>query len=160
MPAMRHLFPIVAVLLAGCSSVPKPGLNTDHAEERAQIRLLLDEIFDAAERKDLDRLDGYHLYGPKFTKFGAEQPGCQDATATRQHEHAGVGGASELAMQAEDLKIDVFGPVAIATFIMKYSFQAGADRVEKAARSTMVFVRDHGAWKIAHEHFSPVTASP
>jgi len=33
------------------------------------IERRLQEVFAAAENKDFDRLDSYHFYGPKFTKF-------------------------------------------------------------------------------------------
>ena len=65
-----------------------------------------------------------------------------------------------LTMQAQDLKVDVFGNVAVATFILDYGFQNGAERVEKKNRSTLVLVKAQGEWKIVHEHFSPFKASP
>ncbi len=62
-------------------------------------------------------------------------------------------------MKAADLKVDVFGTVAVATFLLDYSFETGSEQVRRQARSTLVFVKDHGAWKITHEHLSPVKAS-
>ena len=56
-------------------------------------------------------------------------------------------------LQADALKIDVFGNVGIATFTLDYSFASGAETVHKQDRSTMVFVKEGGAWKIAHEHY-------
>ena len=153
---IRQLLPLVAILLVGCASAPTAKLTAEHPNEQAQIRRRLDQIFDTAKKKDLNRLDGYHFYGPKFTKFAAETPGRQDATAARQDEHDGLASANDLSMQAEDLKIDVFGDVGIATFVLNYSFKAQTDTIEKKARSTMVFVKERGAWKIVHEHFSPL----
>lgn len=144
----------VAMIVAGCASVPATNPNADYPEKRAEIQRRLNEIFDAAEKKDLTRLDGYHLYGPKFTKFGGEQRDRQDAAVARQGEHDGLGAVQDLKMEADDLKIDVFGNVGIATFILRYRFKAGGDTVERKARSTLVFAEDHGTWKIVHEHFS------
>ena len=120
----------------------------------------LNEIIDAAEKKDFKRLESYHLYGPKFTKFSTEPPERQDAETARKGEHDGLSGATGLTMQAEDVKIDVFGDVGIATFILKYGFKAGTNTVEKQARSTLVFVYDRGEWRIAHEHLSSLKPNP
>src|SRR4051812_12626918 len=106
------------------------------------------------------RLDNYHLYGPKFTKFSSESTSRLDAAASRKGEHAGLGAISDLAMHADDLKIDLFGNVGIATFIFRYSFKAGGNSFEKKAQGTMVFAKEGGAWKIAHEHFSTIKAEP
>ena len=91
MHQIRHLLLAVALLVAGCASMSTASLNTDNPEERAQIQRRLKEVFDAAEKKDLKRLDGYHFYGPKFTKFAAEQLDRQDADAARKGEHDGLG---------------------------------------------------------------------
>jgi len=116
----------------------------------------LREIFDAAEKKDLNRLDSYHLYGPKFTKFSGATLNRQDAAASRKGEHGGLASINDLKMQADDLKIDLFGDVGIVTFILKSSFRAGGNSIENKDRSTMVFVKEHGVWKITHEHFSSI----
>ncbi len=155
-----QLLPLVAILLAGCASAPTVDLNADYPGERAQIQRTLQEIFEAAEKKDLDRLDSYHFYGPKFTKFAGEKPGRQDATASRWGEHEGLEAINGLSMRANDLKVDIFGEVGIATFILDYHFKAGTDTVEKKARATMVFVKERDAWKIVHEHFSAFVPSP
>jgi ketosteroid isomerase-like protein len=148
------LLALVASLVASCASVHTTDLRADYRDEQAQIERRLHEIIDAAEKKDLPRLDSYHFYGPKFTKF-AEQLGRLDAAAAREGEHVGLAAINGLAIRAEDLKIDVFGGVAIATFIASSSFKSETGIVEKEARATLVFVNERGAWKITHEHFSP-----
>lgn len=151
---------VVAILVGGCASAPKANVQPDFPEERAQIQRRLNEIFDAAAKKDLDRLESYHFYGPKFSKFSASSPSRQGASAARKGERDGLAAISGLKMQPEDLKIDVFGDVGIATFVLDSSFKVGADTIERQERSTLVFVKEHGAWKIAHEHFSPMQSNP
>lgn len=152
------LLPVIAVLAVGCVS---PGRNAGaDYQPKTQIERRLTEIFDAAAKKDMNRLDSYHFYGPKFTKFAAEQPGRQDATAARKAEHQGLGSINDLSIKAEELKIDVFGDVGIATFVMRYTFKAGTDTIEKKARSTLVVVKEGAAWRIAHEHFSAFPSNP
>lgn len=142
------------IILAGCASGPETKTAANHPKERAQIQNRLLEIIDAAQKKDFERLESYHLYGPKFTKFSTESADRQDAEVARRGERDGLSAVSGLNMRADDLKIDVFGKVAVATFILNYSFKGGEQEMEKQARTTMVFVKDGKQWRIAHEHLS------
>jgi ketosteroid isomerase-like protein len=159
-PAPRSCLSALALAIvlagAGCASLPGAGPHSDCPAQWAQIEQRLQEIFAAAVAKDFDRLDSYHLYGPNFTKFSGSSPQRQDATAARNGEHAGLGAINGLKMAAEGLKIDLFGDVAIATFILDYSFASGGETVHAKERTTMVFVKDGGAWRIAHEHLSAI----
>ena len=146
----------IAFLAAGCASVRTVDVQADDPEARAQIGRRLHEVFVAAESKDFDRLESYHLYGPKFTRFSGASAARQDAAATRKIEHDGLASLQGLKMRADALKVDVFGDVGIATFILDYSFEAGGATVPKKDRTTMVFVKVDGAWKITHEHLSPI----
>jgi len=146
---------MLAALAAGCASSPKTNPQTHPQKVQAQIERRLNEVLDAAEKKDLERLDSYHLYGPKFTKFSAASTDRQDAATSRKGEHEVLNAIRDLKMHATDLKIDVFGNVAIGTFILDSSFNAGGTALHKQNQGTLVFVKDHGEWKITHEHFSP-----
>jgi ketosteroid isomerase-like protein len=143
----------VVFLAAGCASVPT---KADCPVERAHIEHRLQEIFAAATAKDFNRLDGCHLYGPKFTKFSGSSPERLDANASRKGEHEGLGSIKGLQMRADALKIDVFGTVGVATFILDYSFDSGGKTMHAKERSTMIFVKEGGTWKIAHEHLSSI----
>src|SRR5437667_11192322 len=109
MHRIRQFLPVVALVLAGCASTPTARLTAAYPKAQAEIRRRLEEIIDACEKKDLDRLDSYHLYGPKFTKFAPESPDRQDAETARKGEHDGLSAAIGLSMKADNLKIDVFG---------------------------------------------------
>ena len=145
-----------ALLAAGCASVRTVDLQSDDPEARAQIARRLHEVFVAAESKDFDRLESYHLYGPKFTRFSGASVARQDAAATRKIEHDGLASLQGLKMRADGLKIDVFGRVGIATFILDASFDSGGTTVRRKDRSTLVLVKESGDWKITHEHSSPI----
>ena len=147
------------VLLVGCATKEVRSVRgPDYADREAQAEIgrRLQQVFDAAETKDFQRLDGYHLYGPKFTKFSGGSNERLDADATRQGEHDGLGAINGLKMRAENLKIDVFEKVAVATFILDYSFDLGGQTAHRKDRTTLVFVNDRGNWQIAHEHLSPL----
>ena len=146
----------IVFLAPGCASVRTVDVQADIPEARAKIERRLHEVFVAAESKDFDRLESYHLYGPKFTRFSGTSAARQDAATTRRIEHDGLASLQGLKMRADALKVDVFGDVGIATFILDYSFEAGGTTVPKKDRTTMVFVKVDGEWKITHEHLSPI----
>jgi ketosteroid isomerase-like protein len=146
----------IVFLGAGCASVRTVDVHADDPKATAQIERRLHEVLAAAESKDFIRLESYHLYGPKFTRFSGSAPARQDAAVTRQIERNGLAPLQGLKMRADALKVDVFGDVGIATFILDYSFEAGGATVPKKDRTTMVFVKEGGEWKITHEHLSPI----
>lgn len=149
----------IVVLASGCASVRSVHVQADLPEARVKIERRLQEVFAAAESKDFDRLESYHLYGPKFSRFSGSSAARQDAATTRRIEHDGLASLQGLKMRAEALKVDVFADVGIATFILDYSFEAGGATVAKKDRTTMVFVKVDGEWKITHEHLSPIKLS-
>ena len=128
------------MVLSGCAFARSANANINDMSQQRLVQRRLEEVFDAAEKKALARLDSYHLYGPKFTKFDAGQRGRLDATAGRKGEHDGLASIVGLSMKAEDLKIDLFGDTAIATFILNYNFKAGLETIEKQERSTLVWL--------------------
>src|SRR5436309_106563 len=74
---------LALVLLTGCASAsPRPSGSSGSQ----QVKQRLAEIFNAAETKDLPRLDSYHWYGPHFTKFAGTGQRL-DAVAARAGEH-------------------------------------------------------------------------
>jgi ketosteroid isomerase-like protein len=148
---------LAAFLAIGCASQRSANPQAAYAREQTQIEQRLHEVIAAAENKDFNRLDSYHLYGPKFTKFTGTSSERLDAAAGRKGEHDGLGAAKGLKMRADALKVDVFDNVGVATFILVYSFDAGGQTVHRRDRSTLVFVKEGGAWKIAHEHLSPIS---
>jgi ketosteroid isomerase-like protein len=156
---LRLLPAMLACLLSGCAAAPTGNLSGDRSSEKSRIQSRLYEILDAAEKKDLQRLDSYHFYSPKFTKFGTAG-GRLDAAEALQDEHQGLARISHLSMHVDDLKIDVFGDAGIATFIMNSDFSFGTNTFHQKARSTLVFAKDRGSWKITHEHFSPLKVGP
>ena len=131
-------------------------VNDPFPQAQAAISARVQEILDAVNAQDVDRLDAHHLWGPKFSKFDDGEPaGRQDAETTRQIERELVAAATAISFRAEDLKVDVFGPAAVATFVLDWSAtMPDGDTYAARSRATLVFVDDRGEWKIVHEHFS------
>ena len=82
---------------------------------QASVQTRIEQVLDAATAKDFDRLASYHLAGPKFTKFDDVEPlDRQDAETGMRLEVEQFTGMEDFHGRFDDLKIDVFGPVAIA----------------------------------------------
>ena len=132
-------------------------LDNSYDDERAAVTRTVHDIMAAARRRDTEALEAFHAFGPKFTKFDDFEPlDRQDAETARRLEHDGVCGVKAFEAQAEDLKVDVFGPAAVATFVLAYSVVTPEDEAMSfRARTTMVFALHEGRWLIVHEHLSP-----
>jgi ketosteroid isomerase-like protein len=127
---------------------------------QADVQARIEQILDAVTAKDFDRLASYHLAGPKFTKFDDVEPlGRQDAETGMRMEAEQFTGLEDFHGRFDDLKIDVFGPVAIITGIFVYDCRLEGEPVSGRTRSTLVFVDNGEQWLIAHEHHSPFPAS-
>ena len=142
--------------------MPGPaGVATEpFLREQKEIEAALGELLAAAERKDFARLEAMHLYGPKFTKWDGKGPGRLDAEATRRAERAGIEPLDAFRASVEELKVDVFGPAAVTTFVMNYDVAAAGQTSRHRTRATLVWVETESGWKVAHEHFSPFPAAP
>ena len=141
-------------------TVGRDILTNPFPEAQAAITARLDEVLDACELKDFDRLAAYHLAGPKFSKFDELDPlDRQDDETAMRSEVAAFSAIDDLDAHADDLKIDVFGPVAVATCVFRASFRMGGEQRSGRTRTTLVFVdAGDGGWLIAHEHYSPFLA--
>ena len=118
-PALPAFFILAIALLylSGCASTPPSVSESGQGAAATRVQQRLAEILNAAETKDLARLDSYHWYGPHFTKFGSTGPRL-DAASARAGEHKGLSALTGLKLRAEDLQIDVFDDTAVATFTM------------------------------------------
>ena len=137
-------------------------INETYPEEQAKVEQRIQDIWSAVQNKEVDRLESYHLFGPKFTKFDDFEPlDRQDAETTRRLEREAITGVKAFVPNVTDLNDDVFGPVAVATFVFEYGITTEDDEeLSMRARSTMVFAKDGPEWKIVHEHFSPFKGNP
>jgi hypothetical protein len=138
------------------SIVTKP-----YPSEQLEVERRLEDIMSAARRQAIDELESYHAFGPKFTKFDDFEPlERQDGETTRRLEREAILGVNEFDPRLVDLKVDVFGPVAVTTFVMDYRVVDNQDeRHSFRARATLVLAREEGEWLIVHEHFSPFVAN-
>jgi ketosteroid isomerase-like protein len=98
-------------------------------------------------------------YGPKFTEF-KEAKARGDAKTCAAGERSFFAMIEAPVVDMKDLAINVFGELAVATFNGHFAGRLHGNPVERDQQSTMVFVKVRGDWKIVHEHFSPIGATP
>jgi len=140
-----------------CASLALSGVvAASEADDQAKVTKTINEIIDAAQKKQIDRLESFHAYGPKFSKFEDDSLGRQDAAAGKKGERDGIMGVKSFNAKVSDLKVDVFGNSAVATMILAYEVDTGKEKAAGKDRATLVFVKEGGAWKIVHEHASPM----
>ena len=130
-----------------------------YPEDEAAIKRAVHGIFESIRDGKLDDLANYHLNCDKFTKW----PDDGRATvigydATVELETSIFSTMTKFEYELQDLRVDVIGPVAIATFVIPYEIAFGEESIAAVERSTLVFAKDEGQWKIVHEHFSQVIA--
>jgi ketosteroid isomerase-like protein len=123
-------------------------------EAGAAVRAAMLRLEDLVNRRDWDGLRSSHLDSPKFTRFGqgAQRQNFDEMIAD---EIASLSSVKDLSIDFRDLKIDVFGDVAVARSFPLFSFKGpNGEAVELEVRSTFVFVKTPNGWKITHEHNS------
>ena len=130
------------------SAVPSP-------EVEKEIRGVVMKIYEDAVNGDISALRAAHLISPKFTKFGPRIALRQDVESTNKTEAEHFSSINEGNFKIEDLKVDLFGDVAVTTFYNNYSFIKNNISVKGKGRVTLVFLITEEGWKIIHEHSSP-----
>ncbi len=130
-------------------------INNEFPESKAEIQTVLDGIFKSIQENDADKLISYHIYGSKFTEFRDSERRF-NSEENEQYERGFVGAISGFDYNLGDLKINVFGDVAVVTFHADFRPTIGEDVVQIWGSTTLVFVKVNGEWKITHEHHSPL----
>ncbi len=130
-------------------------ISDQFPEAQAEIKEVLDGIFQSFVDKDADKLISYHVYGPKFTEFKDSLPRT-DSVANEQQERGLIAAISAWEHDVNDLKINVFGEVAVVTFHADFRPTIGDEMMQILGQVTLVFVNTDLGWKITHEHLSPL----
>lgn len=146
-----------ALFFVQCQPAPTPKdiVHNLFTEDQAAITKILDDIYKSAQAKDLEKLAAFHLYGPKFTEFKDGLP-RGNAEQNKKSEQEVFSAVSNLQYDLRDVKVNVFGEVAIATFHGYFEGDMGENHVTMQLQGTLVFAKTDNTWKIVHEHFSPL----
>jgi hypothetical protein len=100
----------------GASTLPGDNwLSDPFLAAQNEIEMTARDLFLSAKNLNADKLISYHHYGPKFTDFKNEGP-RGNSESNEAGERGFVGAISDFEYDLNDLKINVFGDVAIMTF--------------------------------------------
>ena len=147
----------VGLLLTGCNQ-QVDLINDEFPEAQQEIMETFGAIAQSIKDGDMDKLISFHAYGPKFTEFKDGEP-RNGSEENEKHERGVFGAVTEVVkFDAKDLKIAVYGDVANVTFHSDFHLKFGEDLVVVNNQITLLFVKTDGAWKLVHEHHSPLNA--
>jgi len=155
------LFVIHCIIFVAMGCQPTDGSNdssrvvSSSPEAEKELRAVVMMIWEDAAKGNISALSTAHLNSPKFSKFGPRIAVRQDVKSTIETETEHFSSISDVNLTVEDLKIDVFGDLAVTTFYNNYSFIKNNIRIKGKGRVTLVFLRTEEGWKIVHEHSSP-----
>ncbi len=94
----------------------------------------------------------HHLKSPKFSKFGPRKHERQTFEETSESEASFFTSITDFTIEPKDMKVDVFGDVAVVTYYPHVTFKKDGKKMKGNGRQTVVFVRTTEGWWIAHEH--------
>jgi len=135
-------------------------LESKKQQER-EVTALIHAFFEAGKNKDLASLADFHAPREVFSKFDENPPYTrQNSQEAFVYEQAALANISDYSYQIDDLRVDLIGGTAVATFYLTYKgifvndYSFEGTPVGSRARVTMVLTKTERGWKIAHEHFS------
>ena len=148
---------LATFMLVGCASTPNRDLaHYPFPEAQVELRAVLDGIIRDSANANVVGLRDSHLNSEKFTKFGGGEiydrmnyEQCVDV------ETAAITSVEEYKAEARDVKIDVFGEVAVMTYYPHRVVKKDGMVLKYSTRQTLVFLNTDDGWKIVHEHQSP-----
>ncbi|MDG6983464.1 MAG: nuclear transport factor 2 family protein [Nitrososphaerota archaeon] len=131
------------------------------ADGRREVEGVVRAFFEAGKNKDLTALADFHAPRELFTKFDENPPYTrQNSEEAFVYEQAAFANISDYRYSIDDLRVDLLGESAVATFYLTYGgmfvndYSFEGSPVSGRARVSMVLVRTPRGWRIAHEHFS------
>jgi len=150
----------IAFMITSCNQIDKPtnsnNTSLSDAEMERELRQVVMKVWEDANNSNIPELKSAHLNSPKFSKFGPRIAKRQDVEQTNESETEHFLSIMEANLVIEELKIDIFDKIGIATFYNNYSFIKNDNRVQGKGRVTLAFLRTEEGWKIIHEHSSPL----
>ena len=130
-------------------------------KDRKDVEATIRAFFEAGKNKDLAALADFHASRDLFTKFDENPPYTrQNSDEAFVYEQAAFANISDYNYSIDELRVDLLGDVAVASFYLTYSgmfvndYSFEGSPVRASARVTMVLTRAPKGWKTVHEHFS------
>ncbi|MEM0272317.1 MAG: nuclear transport factor 2 family protein [Thermoprotei archaeon] len=134
-------------------------------DEANAVKRVVLALFEAARNKDFERLAELNDWDGEYTKFGDLPPLERlDGERAKHYDTVVYTNITDYTCVVEDLKVSVFGDVALATCYLRYGgilvndYAFEARRFTRKSRATFVLRRkgDVG-WVIVHQHISALS---
>ncbi|HUI01592.1 MAG TPA: nuclear transport factor 2 family protein [Nitrososphaerales archaeon] len=130
-------------------------------QSRREVAALITAYFEVGKSKEITSLSKFFAPAQYFTKFDESPPLTrQNVNEAFMYEQARFANISDYDYKVEDLRIDVVGFMAIATFYLSYKgvfvndYSFEGSTVSGRSRVTMVVGKFGDSWKIVHQHSS------
>ena len=130
-------------------------------QAKREVAALINSYFDVGKSKDITTLSSFFAPGQYFSKFDESPPYTrQNTDEAFMYEQARFANISDYEYKIDDLRIDLIGFIAIATFYLSYKgvfvndYSFEGSTVRGRSRVTMVLGKFANEWKIVHHHAS------
>lgn len=132
-------------------------------QARKEVAALVTAYYEVGKSKDITSLMKFFAPQQYFSKFDESRPYTrQNSEDAFMYEQARFANISDYQYKVEDLRIDVLGVMAVATFYLEYKgvfvndYSFEGSTVGGRSRVTMVVGRFGDAWRIVHHHASRI----
>ncbi len=141
-------------IAAGCASTPTQASSRDivhdpFPEAKEEVRATMLKIHQDVVTGKVGTLRSHHLNSPKFSKFGPRKHERQTFEETSESEASFFTSITDFTVDAKDMKVDVFGDVAVMTYYPQVTFKKDGKKMKGNGRQTVVFVKTTEGWLIA-----------
>jgi ketosteroid isomerase-like protein len=130
-------------------------------QTRREVAAMITAYFEIGKSKDITSLSAFFAPAQYFSKFDESRPYTrQDSDDAFMYEQARFANISDYEYKIDDLRIDVVGFIAVATFYLDYKgvfvndYSFEGSTVGGRSRVTMVVGKFGDSWKIVHQHAS------
>lgn len=144
-------------IFVGCVSTPTQTGNRDIVHDRfpqaeEEVRATMRKLSHEVVTGNVEAFPTHHLNSPKFSKFGPRKHERQTIEETNVSERSFWASVTDVTLDTRDMKVDVFGDVAVVTYYPHVTFKKDGKMMTGDGRQTLVFVKTKDGWLIAHEH--------
>jgi ketosteroid isomerase-like protein len=154
---MKHMYS--RAVLAGLLVMPlQAALAGDDPKVAAEVIAVTRAAW-AAEAQGKSVAEQNAVLADDYTEFNSDYPVRIDgkATNTALYEAQARSGGKSIAGDMMNAKVQVYGDVAILTYnFVGVSQEKDGKTNNNAAKSTRVYAKIDGQWKLVHANFAPV----
>ena len=129
------------------------------SKDAKRVRERIAQVTQGLIDRDTSKIvSAYALEDPRFTAFEDHAPFKRlDGEGLRKL-FEGIGDAKEMKNSKYDIKVDVYGDVAVATGYEDWAvtFAGGKGKDGAKSRFTIVYIRKDSDWFVIHEQFTRI----